>query len=80
VAAGGFAVSAILAQRALSMELLPSDGIAGETSDAEVAMVGAQQATETQNDPDLRLGTAICIFSAAITCGGAYLLTDILFF
>ena len=74
-------MSAILAQRALSMELLPSDGIAGETRNANGAIVGAQQATEPQNDPDLAwLGTAICISSAAITCGGAYLLTDILFF
>jgi hypothetical protein len=72
-------VGAILVQRALSMELLPSNGIAGETTKG--AMVGAQQATETQNDPDLAwLGTAICISSAAITCGGAYLLTDIFFF
>ncbi len=74
-------MGAILAQRALFIECLPSDGIAGQTIDAKGAMVGAQQATETQYDPDLTwLGTAICISSAAITCGGVYLLTKILFF
>jgi hypothetical protein len=73
-------VGFILAQRALSIELLPSDSIAGETIDAKGAMVGAQQATETQNDHDLVwLGAALCISSAAVTCGGAYLLTDIFF-
>ncbi len=71
----------ISAQRALSTELLLSDGIAGETIDAKGAMLGAQQATETQHDPDLAwLGATICVCSAAVTCGGAYLLIDILFF
>ena len=81
VPAGGFAVGAISAQRALSIEFLPSDDIAGKTIDAKVAMVGAQQATETQHDPDLAwLGATICVCSAAVTCVGAYLLADILFF
>jgi hypothetical protein len=74
-------VGFILGQRALSTELLPADGIAWATIDAKAAMVGARQATETRNDPDLAwLGATICICSAAVTCGGAYLLIDILFF
>jgi hypothetical protein len=74
-------VGVVLSRRALSIYVLPSHGIAGGVIDVNGARVGGQQATGTQNDPDLAwLGAAICICSAAVTCSGAYLLINILFF